>query len=158
MEKAFHPSSRRSKRPISIFRNAFESQFASSNLFEELPIGNCARSIQDTYVDLLLIVGYSSGMNRKFNPNVRLSLQSLKVLSTFIAQPRKELSGADIQRATDLRSGTLYPILLRLEEAKWFDSRWEDVKPKEVGRPRRRLYRITTWGLERAKQEMASLS
>ena len=39
-------------------------------------------------------------------------------------------------------SGTLYPLLARLEAAGWFTSEWEDVDPSEVGRPRRRLYKL----------------
>jgi DNA-binding PadR family transcriptional regulator len=62
-----------------------------------------------------------------------------------------ETSGAEIGRATDLASGTLYPILFRLEEAGWLVSRWEAGDPSELGRPRRRLYRVTGIGARRAK-------
>src|SRR5690349_16709836 len=54
----------------------------------------------------------------------RMSAQTLKVLGSLLSDPRDELSGADIARLTDLPSGTLYPILLRLEGAKWLSSRW----------------------------------
>ena len=55
-----------------------------------------------------------------------------------------------------LASGTLYPILLRLESAGWLASRWESVDPSEAGRPRRRLYRITPGGLRRASEAFAT--
>jgi DNA-binding PadR family transcriptional regulator len=61
------------------------------------------------------------------------------------------MSGADIARATKLASGTLYPILLRLEQARWVESHWEEEDPRELGRPRRRLYRITGVGARKAK-------
>ncbi|MGH8217115.1 MAG: helix-turn-helix transcriptional regulator, partial [Steroidobacteraceae bacterium] len=52
--------------------------------------------------------------------------------------------------------GTLYPILLRLESAGWFASRWENIDPARAGRPRRRLYRFTSTGLSRASEIFAS--
>jgi DNA-binding PadR family transcriptional regulator len=57
----------------------------------------------------------------------------------------------DIRRETKLAAGTLYPILMRLEEAGWLGSRWEEVDPHEVGRPRRRLYRFTAVGARKAR-------
>lgn len=96
-------------------------------------------------------------MARKNQP-VRMSLQTLKVLEVFLEQPSSEKSGADVQKLSSIASGTLYPILLRLESAGWFLSRWEDVDPAEVGRPRRRLYRITPTGLARATEVFSTLS
>jgi len=75
-----------------------------------------------------------------------MSVQTLKVLGTFLADTRDELSGAEIGRLTKLASGTLYPILLRLETAGWLESRWECEEPRQLGRPRRRFYRITGLG------------
>ena len=43
--------------------------------------------------------------------------------------------------------GTLYKALGRLEDAGLLSSRWEDHEPaEEAGRPRRRLYRVTSAG------------
>jgi PadR family transcriptional regulator PadR len=88
--------------------------------------------------------------------DVRMSLQTLRVLEAFLENPTDELSGADVQKRSDIASGTLYPILLRLESAGWFVSRWEAVDPSSVGRPRRRLYRLTPGGLTRASEVFAS--
>ena len=88
--------------------------------------------------------------------DVRMSLQTLKVLEAFLADPTDELSGADIHRRSGIASGTLYPILLRLEAAGWFVSRWEAIDPASAGRPRRRLYRRTRGGLARAGEVLAS--
>ena len=87
---------------------------------------------------------------------VRMSLQTLRVLEAFLENPADELAGADVQKRGQLASGTLYPILLRLEAAGWFVSRWEAVEPAHVGRPRRRLYRLTPSGLARASGVFAS--
>jgi PadR family transcriptional regulator, regulatory protein PadR len=88
----------------------------------------------------------------------RLSAQTLKVLAIAISSPQEELSGAWIARATKLQSGTLYPILMRLEKAGWLMSRWEDGDPRELGRPRRRLYRITGLGSKKAKAAFDELA
>lgn len=94
----------------------------------------------------------------KRDGDVRLSLQTLRVLEAFLEHPAEELAGADVQKRSGLASGTLYPILLRLESAGWFVSRWESVDPSSVGRPRRRLYRLTPTGLSRASEVFASFS
>ena len=62
-----------------------------------------------------------------------------------------EMSGADVGRTTNLKSGTLYPILLRMEDAGWVDSKWEEGDPRILGRPRRRYYWITGVGRTRAQ-------
>ena len=92
----------------------------------------------------------------KQSKDVRMSLQTLRVLEAFLENPTQELAGADVQKRGQLASGTLYPILLRLEAAGWFVSRWESVDPSQVGRPRRRLYRLTPSGLARASEVFAS--
>jgi PadR family transcriptional regulator, regulatory protein PadR len=78
--------------------------------------------------------------------NVRMSLQTLRVLEAFLENPTEQLSGAAVHQRCGIASGTLYPILLRLESAGWFVSKWESIDPSSVGRPRRRLYRLTTTG------------
>lgn len=88
--------------------------------------------------------------------NVRMSLQTLRVLEAFLENPTEELAGADVQKRGQLASGTLYPILLRLEAAGWFLSRWESADPSKMGRPRRRLYRLTPTGLRRASEIFAT--
>ncbi|MGH7071857.1 MAG: PadR family transcriptional regulator [Acetobacteraceae bacterium] len=80
----------------------------------------------------------------------RISAQTLLVLGALLACSGGELSGADIGRETHLASGTLYPILLRLEDAGWLKSRWESDHPTALGRPRRRLYQVTGLGAEKA--------
>jgi PadR family transcriptional regulator PadR len=94
----------------------------------------------------------------KPDTGVRMSLQTLRVLEAFLDAPARELSGADVHRRSALASGTLYPILLRLEAAGWFVSRWESIDPAAAGRPRRRLYRLTPAGLARASEVFSSFS
>lgn len=80
----------------------------------------------------------------------RITTQTLKVLSSLMSSGTEDLSGAEIARETKLASGTLYPILFRLEEAGWVKSKWETEDPHELGRPRRRLYKITGAGMRQA--------
>jgi PadR family transcriptional regulator, regulatory protein PadR len=94
----------------------------------------------------------------KKNGNVRMSLQTLRVLETFLESPTAQRSGSDVHQRCGIASGTLYPILLRLEAAGWFESRWESIDPSSAGRPRRRLYRLTSTGLRRASEVFASFN
>ena len=87
----------------------------------------------------------------------RITGPTLKVLAALLSSPRDELSGAEIGRATKLASGTLYPILMRLENAGWLESRWETEDPKELGRPRRRFYRVAGLGARKAKAAFREL-
>ena len=88
---------------------------------------------------------------------VKLTHTTMKVLKRFMEQPRDELSGADITKSTKVFTGSLYPILMRLEAAGWLTSRWEDIDPKEVGRPRRRYYRLTAHGQRLATEAFNEL-
>jgi PadR family transcriptional regulator PadR len=87
----------------------------------------------------------------------RLSHTTLRVLRLFSEQPTSHLSGSEITRQTGMLSGTTYPILMRLERAGWLSSHWEDVDPKFVGRPRRRLYRLTGLGYDKSREAFAAL-
>jgi PadR family transcriptional regulator PadR len=91
------------------------------------------------------------------NSEPRITGPTLMVLGTLLQSPRDELSGAEIGRITKLASGTLYPILLRLEEAGWLASRWEVEDPQALGRPRRRFYRVTGDGARKAKAAVRAL-
>jgi len=94
----------------------------------------------------------------KKDHSVRMSLQTLKVLEAFLEDPAAQLSGADVHQRSAIASGTLYPILMRLEAAGWFTSQWESIDPSSAGRPRRRLYRLTSTGLKRAGEVFGSFN
>jgi PadR family transcriptional regulator, regulatory protein PadR len=73
---------------------------------------------------------------------VRMTLPTLLVLLVLLEDPARELYGLEICAAAGLPSGTIHPILARLERVGWLRSRWEEVDPVEQGRPRRRYYQI----------------
>jgi DNA-binding PadR family transcriptional regulator len=79
----------------------------------------------------------------------KITTQTLRVLEAVSSGG--EVSGAEIMRSTGLFSGTLYPILMRLETAGWLASRWEEDDPRTLGRPRRRFYRLTADGAQSAR-------
>ena len=57
--------------------------------------------------------------------------------------------GFDILDATGLESGTVYPILRRLEDSGCVRSRWEPVqRARDEGRPPRRYYELTGAGAD----------
>jgi DNA-binding PadR family transcriptional regulator len=87
----------------------------------------------------------------------RITGPTLKVLGEFLNRPTDRISGIEISRSAGLASGTLYPILFRLEEAGWLESEWENVVPSQVKRPRRRLYSITALGERSARASFVEL-
>ena len=80
----------------------------------------------------------------------RPTLQVLKVLRLLLDHPTAAHYGLDLSKQAGLPTGTIYPILTRLEQAGWVISAWEDNDPSQVGRPRRRLYWLTQGGAEQA--------
>ena len=87
----------------------------------------------------------------------RMTLPTQLVLRALLADPTAEFYGAEIGEAAGLMSGTVHPILARLESIGWVESRWEDVDPRVAGRPARRYYRITAIGAEQARTELARM-
>lgn len=86
---------------------------------------------------------------------VRLTPAVTRVLAAFLTDPAVARYGLDLMRATGCPSGTLYPILTRLEEAGWVESHWENLDPSAVGRPPRRYYRLTPAGTTAARAGLA---
>ena len=84
------------------------------------------------------------------------SAQTLGVLAALAARPSDWRHGYDLARETGLKSGTLYPILVRLADREIVQACWEEGEP--AGRPRRHLYRLTSDGLATATAALAAAS
>ncbi len=84
------------------------------------------------------------------------SAQALSVLSALCAERQAWLHGYGIAKETGLKSGSLYPILIRLADRGLVEARWEAEQP--AGRPRRHLYRLTSEGLAAATAALAAAS
>jgi DNA-binding PadR family transcriptional regulator len=86
-------------------------------------------------------------------PTVRLTRPTALVL---VALSRGQRHGFDLLDATGLPSGTVYPILRRLETAGLVKSRWEPVHlSRDEGRPPRRYYELTGAGAESVREALA---
>ncbi|GAA4954867.1 DNA-binding PadR family transcriptional regulator [Nonomuraea thailandensis] len=87
---------------------------------------------------------------------LRMTMPTQAVLRALLGDPRQERYGLELCELADLPSGTLYPILARLERAGWVESRWEDPTAHVAeGRPRRRYYRVTADGAQQAREAIA---
>lgn len=79
------------------------------------------------------------------------SPHTLAVLRELLAEPERERYGYELAKATGLASGTLYPILMRLESRGLLDAWWElgERKPRHV-------YRLTPDGLDYARVRLVA--
>ena len=73
----------------------------------------------------------------------------------MIADPSAQHYGYDLMKAAKLPSGTLYPMLARLQQDGLVDSEWEAQREDAGGRPARKYYRLTAEGLRVARLELA---
>jgi len=89
-------------------------------------------------------------------PPLRITTTLVEVLEVFLADPTVERYGLDVMRATGRPSGTVYPLLIRLQGIEWLQAHWEDIDPVQAGRPARRWYRLTPLGVQSARAELAA--
>lgn len=62
--------------------------------------------------------------------------------------------GYDLVRATGVKSGTVYPLLIRLEAQGYLEAQWQS--PAAPGRPPRHAYRLTPEGARFAREVLAA--
>ncbi|WP_216319883.1 PadR family transcriptional regulator [Deinococcus aestuarii] len=72
------------------------------------------------------------------------------VLAALLSAHPAPSYGYDLSRATELRSGTLYPILRRLHAQGYLAAEWEDSP--HAGKPPRHVYTLTGEGLRLARE------
>lgn len=77
-----------------------------------------------------------------------------RVLCEFLQDPSEKRYGFEIMRICGISSGTLYPLLARLESAGWIVSQLEDIDPTVEGRRQRRYYTMTLQGSFAATQAL----
>lgn len=82
----------------------------------------------------------------------RLTRTTTRALLAFLETPRSWRYGYDLIKSAEISSGTLYPLLARLTEDGWLESRWEDSE--YPGRPPRQLYRLTATGRVEARRAL----
>jgi PadR family transcriptional regulator PadR len=79
------------------------------------------------------------------------STQTLRLLAELLESPRTWRHGYELSKATSLKSGTLYPILMRLADQGLLASKWADSE--RPGVPPRHVYRLTPDGLAYARDQ-----
>src|SRR5271170_6855088 len=95
----------------------------------------------------------SSSEQMHSSKQMRTSKQTLALLGALVAKPSQWHYGYALSRETELMSGTLYPILMRLEDRGWLETQWENLQETPEaqaegrgGRPPRHMYRLTAGG------------
>jgi PadR family transcriptional regulator PadR len=102
-----------------------------------------ALTINSTYFDI-------RRMARKPNS----SPQTRKLLAVMFRQPRTWQHGYELSKQTGLKSGTLYPVLIRLSDQGLLESQWQE--PERPGKPPRHAYKLSSNGLAFARAITAS--
>src|SRR5579862_6811947 len=86
---------------------------------------------------------------------VNRSRQTMQLLSVLAERALTWRYGYELSKLTGLKSGTLYPQLMRLHEQGLLEDRWE---PSNVpGRPPRHAYRLTAEGRAIARDAAAEV-
>lgn len=78
-----------------------------------------------------------------------LSAHAKRILAALLASGTSWSHGYELARIADVKSGTLYPLLIRLEEQGYLEAEWQ--QPAERGRPARHAYRLTASGIKLAR-------
>jgi PadR family transcriptional regulator, regulatory protein PadR len=89
---------------------------------------------------------------------VKLTGPLERVLREFLADSSARRYGYDLMKATGLPSGTLYPMLARLQDQGLVTSAWEPQPGDARGRPPRKYYQLTGEGIRVARLELAHAS
>lgn len=90
---------------------------------------------------------------------LRVTALVARVVRVFLDDPAAAVYGFDLMQRTRLPSGTIYPILARLEGAGWITGQLEPAEEaSREGRPARRLYRLTAEGAAAGRAALAELT
>lgn len=90
--------------------------------------------------------------------DIGITPKMAKVLKVFLEDPGQPRYGFEIMRITGLASGSLYPMLARLEQAGWLIRGKENIDPHAEGRPPRLHYTITGAAVTAARLQLTALS
>jgi PadR family transcriptional regulator, regulatory protein PadR len=81
-----------------------------------------------------------------------------RVLNIFLGDPDQPRYGFELMKLTGTASGSLYPMLAKLEAAGWLTKGKENIDPHAAGRPARTHYTITGAAASTARIQLAALS
>lgn len=74
----------------------------------------------------------------------------LSLLDALSTDGRRWRHGYDLMAETGIRSGTLYPLLMRMTHQGLVEAEWRE--PELPGRPARHVYRLTVAGSALAQE------
>jgi DNA-binding PadR family transcriptional regulator len=77
-------------------------------------------------------------------------VHTILLLEALNKRPRAWQYGYELSQVTGLKSGTLYPILMRLCDRGLLESQWQAAA--QPGRPPRHVYRLTAEGIAFARR------
>jgi len=83
--------------------------------------------------------------------NRALSRHARGLLAALLAAEGRWSHGYELMTLTGIKSGTLYPLLIRLEAEGFLEAEWQ--QPLASGRPPRHAYRLTAAGQRLARAE-----
>jgi PadR family transcriptional regulator, regulatory protein PadR len=86
---------------------------------------------------------------------VKLTGALERLMRALLADPSARRYGYDLMKAARLPSGTLYPMLARLQDQGLVTSEWELARDDAKGRPPRKYYQLTGEGIRVARLELA---
>jgi PadR family transcriptional regulator PadR len=86
---------------------------------------------------------------------VKLTGPLERVLRVMLADPSAPHYGYDLMKAAKLKSGTLYPMLARLQQDGLVNAEWEAPRQDAAGRPPRKYYQLTAEGVRVTRLELA---
>lgn len=88
----------------------------------------------------------------------RMTPQTLAVLDKLVSRPTADWYGFDLAVQAGIKTGSVYPVLARLERHGWLTSWWEDIDQHREGGPRKRFYRLTAEGAVAATRAVESVA
>jgi DNA-binding PadR family transcriptional regulator len=80
-----------------------------------------------------------------------LSTHARALLASLLEARGRWSYGYELATQTGIKSGTLYPLLIRLEASGHLEAEWQ--QPAASGRPPRHAYRLTAAGQQLAREE-----
>lgn len=84
-----------------------------------------------------------------------MSRPARDLLATLLDARDRWSHGYELASRTGIKSGTLYPLLIRLEAQGYLEAEWQP--PLASGRPPRHAYRLTAAGRRLARAEAGAL-
>jgi len=103
-------------------------------------------------------IGYVDVSHSTSMKDLDITPRMATVLKVFLEDPDQPRFGFELMKLTEMASGSLYPMLARLEGAGWLSRGREDIDPHAAGRPARTNYTITGIAVTAARIQLAALS